>query len=134
MAFVIDASVAVKWVLNEPDSATALGVGRYRLLAPDLLDTECASVLWKSARRGQISAAEATERLAVIAEAPIERMPLPVLLPGAMRLALQCGHPVYDCLYVEAALWTRMPLITADRRLAALEVPGCEIRLLEAFL
>lgn len=133
MAFVVDASVVVKWVLHEPDSDAALELGRYRLLAPDLLDTECASVLWKVARRGGLSAAEAAERLEVIGEAGIERLPGAALLPGALRHALRLGHPVYDCLYLEAAILTGLPLVTTDRRLAALAVPGCSVRLLETF-
>jgi predicted nucleic acid-binding protein len=133
VAFVVDASVVVKWVLEEPDSEIAVGLGRHPLLAPSLLHTECASVLWKAARRGFITAEQATERLAVICEAGIDRMPDSVLLPGAMGHALRLGHPIYDCLYIEAALWARMPLVTADRRLAAMDVPGCEIRLLESF-
>jgi predicted nucleic acid-binding protein len=133
VAFVVDASVVAKWVLQEPDSDAAVELGRHRLLAPGLLHTECASILWKAARRGDLSPEQATERLALINEAGIERMPDSVLLPGAMGHALRLGHPIYDCLYIEAALWARMPLVTADRRLAGLIVPGCEIRLLETF-
>jgi predicted nucleic acid-binding protein len=133
VAFVVDASVVVKWVLDEPDSEVAAGLGKYPLLAPGLLHTECASVLWKAARRGFITREQAAERLAVISEAGIERMPDSVLLPGAMRHALRLSHPIYDCLYVEAALWARMPLVTADRRLVSLSVPDCRILALESF-
>ena len=133
MAFVVDASVIVKWVLAEADSDAALELGRYRLVAPDLLDTECASVLWKAARRGDLLPAEATERVALIGEAAIERLPGSVLLPGAMRHALRLGHPVYGCLYLEAALWTGLPLVTADRRLGRLDLPGCQVRTLDSF-
>jgi predicted nucleic acid-binding protein len=133
VAFIVDASVVVKWVLAEADSAAAIALGRHRLLAPDLLDIECASVLWKAARRGELLPAEAAERLALIGEAAIERLPGSVLLPGAMRHALQLRHPIYDCLYLEAAIWTGLPLVTADRRLGQLDVPGCRIRLLDSF-
>ncbi|MGG5819328.1 type II toxin-antitoxin system VapC family toxin [Falsiroseomonas sp. HW251] len=127
MAFVVDASVVVKWVLDEPDSEAAVAVGQQRLLAPDLLDTECASVLWKAARRGELTPAEAEERLAIIAEADVERLPSAVLLAGAMRHALQLGHPVYDCLYIEAAARLGLPLVTADRRLGRLAPPGVQV-------
>ncbi len=133
MAFVVDASVVVKWFMAEPDSDAALALGRHRLLAPELLDLECASVLWKAARRGELSPNEAAERLDAIGEAAIERLPDAVLLPGALRHALRLGHPVYDCLYIEAAAWTGLPLVTADRKLAGLARPGCDIRLLDTF-
>jgi predicted nucleic acid-binding protein len=45
--FVIDASVAVKWVLAEPDSVQALALRQHDLAAPELLVAECANVLWK---------------------------------------------------------------------------------------
>jgi predicted nucleic acid-binding protein len=49
--FVIDASVAIKWLVDEPGTAAALSLRRHRLLAPDLLIAECANVLWKKVRR-----------------------------------------------------------------------------------
>ena len=45
--FVIDASVAIKWVVEEPGTPEALLLRRHRLLAPDLLMAECANILWK---------------------------------------------------------------------------------------
>ncbi len=44
---VIDASVAVKWVIDEHGTPEALSLLRHRLFAPDLLVAECAKVLWK---------------------------------------------------------------------------------------
>jgi predicted nucleic acid-binding protein len=44
---VIDASVAVKWVVEEPGTQEALLLRQHRLLAPDLLVAECANILWK---------------------------------------------------------------------------------------
>src|SRR6266404_5666664 len=50
---VIDASVALKWVIEEDGSeaATALLVGDV-LAAPDFVVIECANVLWAKTRRG----------------------------------------------------------------------------------
>ncbi len=51
---VIDASVAIKWVLAEPDSATAeaLLTSGARLMAPDLLVTEVVNAAWNAWCRG----------------------------------------------------------------------------------
>ena len=43
---VIDASVAIKWVVPEPGTIDALALlDRFELRAPDLLVAECADVL-----------------------------------------------------------------------------------------
>ena len=53
MTFVIDASVALKWVIEEDDSETAIALlTQDALAAPDLLVIECGNVLWAKARRG----------------------------------------------------------------------------------
>lgn len=47
MTLVIDASVALKWVLAKDESEAAQKlVADHALAAPDLLMVECANVLW----------------------------------------------------------------------------------------
>jgi predicted nucleic acid-binding protein len=46
-ALVIDASVAIKWVIDEPGTKEALSLLKHRLYAPDLLVAECGNILWK---------------------------------------------------------------------------------------
>ena len=48
-AAVIDACVAVKWVIQEAGSEEARRLFSARLEAPDLLLVECANILWKKA-------------------------------------------------------------------------------------
>ncbi len=55
----IDASVAIKWVVKEPGSAEAVLLLDRRLVAPDLLCPECANILWKKVARGDLSRDEA---------------------------------------------------------------------------
>ena len=43
----IDASVAIKWVVQEVGTQEALALRSNALLAPDLLILECANTLWK---------------------------------------------------------------------------------------
>ena len=115
---VIDASVAVKWVLDEPGSPQARRLAAARLEAPDLLLVECASVLWKKVQLGDLRQAEAAERLGLLNCAPVTWASSPDLLEAALRLALDLRHPVYDCLYLALALQLAIPLVTADRRFA----------------
>ena len=53
--FVVDASFAIKWVVDEAHTTQALLLRRHRLIAPDLLIAECANVLWKKVRRGELT-------------------------------------------------------------------------------
>lgn len=126
-AWVVDASIAAKWVLPEADSDVAARVSGGRLAAPELLDIECASILWKAVRRGELGPDEAFARFETLRDAPVGRMPNAALLPAAMAHALELGHPVHDCLYIAAAEMTGFPLVTADRRLRRLQVPGVRI-------
>jgi predicted nucleic acid-binding protein len=65
MKYVLDASVAVKWVLPEPDSPEALALrDAYRtqvheLIAPDTLPIEVAHALTRAERRKILRQSEA---------------------------------------------------------------------------
>jgi predicted nucleic acid-binding protein len=55
-ALVINASIAIKWVIEEEGTKEALALRNQALAAPDLLIAECANILWKKARRRKLSA------------------------------------------------------------------------------
>lgn len=123
MKYVLDASVAVKWVLPEPDSPQALTLeAEYRnqlqeLLAPDTFPVEVAHALTKAERRSLLLPGEAALRLArVLAYPPLLRSYLP-LLAKAVDLAAQARIGVYDCLYIVLARAEQCRVITADQRL-----------------
>ena len=115
MSFVVDASVALKWVLAEDgsDRARAL-LASETLLAPDLFWIECANVLLVKARRGALSAVDARDALAAIEAAPVSVIASRSLVHDAQRLAMELDHATYDCLYLAAALQERTHMITAD--------------------
>jgi predicted nucleic acid-binding protein len=54
---VVDANVAIKWILPEIYSWEALGLlqnEENQLLVPDFFFSECGNILWKRVRRGEI--------------------------------------------------------------------------------
>ena len=116
---VVDASVAIKWVVEEPGTAEALALRRYRLSAPDLLIPECANILWKKARRQEMSADEASLAARLLEHADVELIPMRRLLEPATRLAIQLDHPAYDCLYLALAHSTGCSFVTADAKFCA---------------
>ena len=58
--YVVDASVAAKWVIDEPGTRQALKLRPHVLSAPDLLIAECANIVWKKVRLGELSEPEAS--------------------------------------------------------------------------
>lgn len=118
-AAIVDASVAVKWVIEEEGSEMARRLSRIPLEAPDLLLVECANILWKKVRLGDLERAEATERLDRLLRAPVRLVASRELLPPALELSLELRHPIYDCLYLALAQRRGVPLVTADERLVS---------------
>lgn len=117
---VIDASVAVKWVLPEPDTPQALAAYRlYDLEAPWLLLPEVSNALWKHGRKGVVDAATA-EQMAVGLPRWVRLSVDSNLHAEALALANMHNHPVYDMIYVSLSRKRRIPLLTADLRLERL--------------
>jgi predicted nucleic acid-binding protein len=121
MSLIVDASIAVKWVVEEPGSAAAralLSDGE-RLIAPDLVLAEIANAVRKKLSRGIISREQAVVAARTAERAFDELVPMRLLAFSAIELALDLNHPVYDCFYLSLAARERLPLVTADDRLRA---------------
>ena len=68
----IDASVAVKWLVNEAFSdEAALLDNRATLIAPDILFAEATNALWALCRRGDITRQDFAEAVGVLKAAPV---------------------------------------------------------------
>ena len=121
--FVLDCSVAAKWVLPEPNCAPALRLfdryasGEISLIAPDLLLAEFASLLAKQTRRKLISAGQARKAFQLMTQCVPPLFDMRSRLSGALRLALQHHMSLWDCVYLDLALERNCSLLTADRRL-----------------
>ncbi len=116
---VVDASVAIKWVVQEPGTDAALAIRQCRLLAPDLLVAECANILWKKVRRGDLEAADAVLAGRLLERAGIELVPMRRMLERATSLSMLIDHPAYDCFYLALAEASDCDFVTADNRLMA---------------
>ena len=94
MKYVLDSSVALKWVLPEADSAKAIRLrdeyknGVHELLAPDIFMPEIANGLASAERQGRIKTGESAVLLLDVIRAAPAIHPTPPLLLRAMGLAI----------------------------------------------
>lgn len=119
--YVIDASVAVEYLLKTPIGLTLADlVERAPLFAPELLDAEVLSVLRGAVLGGRIEEGRAVAALDDLSVWPLDRIPNRTLA----RLAWRHLHNVsaYDAFYVAAARVHDATLLTADGRLS--RAPG----------
>ena len=114
---VVDASVAVKWLVPEVDTQAALLLlDGLRLLAPDLIIVECANILWKKVTRDNITASQASLAVETLRLAALDLRPMAGLMDSAVDLAIRLDHPAYDCFYLALAMAEGCPFVTADAR------------------
>jgi predicted nucleic acid-binding protein len=115
--FVIDASIAVKWVVEENGTAEALVLRQNaKLIAPELLVAECANILWKKVQRHELLKEEALLAARLLQGADIELLPTRSLLEAATQMSMEINHPAYDCLYLALAVDNECRCVTADER------------------
>ena len=117
---VLDASVAVDWLLPGPRSAVTLAFlqAGARRIAPDLIFAEFVSVAARFTRRGLTPGADtraAVERLPQLID---EVVPLSDLAAPAYDLATRYGFSAYDAVYLALAVRRSVRLVTTDGKLA----------------
>lgn len=120
---VVDASVAAKWVLTEPDTHLALDFlnDPVRRIAPSLIRVEVAGAVLRQLRTDTMTCEQAKaavtrwDRLA--SSIFVQLIDQEELLDNAITMALSIRHTVPDCFYLAAARQFDCRLITADRTL-----------------
>lgn len=115
---VVDASVALKWFVEEDGSPAALSLlaGADRLLAPELVIAEMCNAAWRMSRIGRMTKEQAAIVAAQAGQLFHERVPLDLLSARATEIALRLDHPAYDCFYLSLAEQRAAQVVTADRR------------------
>lgn len=126
---VVDASVAVKWLLPEAladDARTFLDIDE-QLTAPSLIQVEVAGAVTRKVRAGELDARLARTALDTWFEGLSSGFPILVYddvdLARAADLSLSLRHALPDCLYLAVAMRLGVPLLTADRRFEKLAMP-----------
>ena len=117
---VVDASVAVKWLLPEDGQDHALSIlhayqdERLDVVAPHLFVGEVGNVLWKWVVRRRLTGQQAQrcfDRLLIVSPILVHS---PDVSRSALELAVRHRQTVYDCLYLTTALSEKCDFVTAD--------------------
>ena len=120
MTLIVDASVAIKWAVEEDQSEEAQTLlERDDLAAPDLLIAEVAATLWKKELRREITSLQRAVAFSICARGIGELVPMKGLGERALELAVELSHPAYDCFYLALAEAREATFVTADQRLLA---------------
>lgn len=125
--FVLDASVAACWLLDDEDDADASAalerLGQEDALVPQLWHVEIRNCLLVARRRRRLSNNDLGERLRALAGLPV-RTDADFDPDSSFALADKHGLSLYDALYLNLAHRRGIPLATLDkalRRAAAAE-------------
>lgn len=115
---VVDASVVIKWYVTEIHTTEAekLLDGSYEIHAPELILPEFGSIIWKKARRNDLTEQEATQIISAFGKQDITFHSHQTLLKAAFAGAQASGQTVYDWSYLALAVSLSCEFVTADER------------------
>lgn len=115
---IVDASVAVQWIVEEDTSTLSDALLLRRDLAsPDLLLIEVANALRRKVWVGDISLDQAKAGLNLIRDKTRILKVQPELLDRALEMSHAMYHPIYDCIYLALAEANHAALVTYDQEL-----------------
>lgn len=124
--FVLDASVALAWFLDNPVSVYAVRVKRdllagARAVVPALWHLEMANGLVVAERRGILTATEASRSLIDIEHLTVQIETISDLVSArkALSTARSFLLSAYDAVYLDTARQGGLPLATLDKSLRA---------------
>ncbi len=127
MKLVVDASVAVEYLLRTPLGLRVAGMlEQAHLLAPEVLDAEVLAVLRRYVLAGRLTEARAGEAVLDLGDWGVERLPHAPLLSDAWELRHNVA--AFDALYVAAAKQYEVPVVTADGPLSRAPVGGVVVQ------
>ena len=120
---VVDASVVVKWFIDEEGHLDALQLTKKssELKAPDIVFAEVAHVLRRKIRMNVISTAQAADAILILKSKIKTPVPSVDLIDTAFQISSAMDHSIYDAMYLACALNEPdgSTLVTADRKFAA---------------
>lgn len=116
--FVVDANVAIKWVLPEIHTETAASLlgEQHELLVPDFFFSEIGNILWKRVRQNEFSLEQAKSYIEAILSTELQTHSSQSLIVLAIEIAVRVQQSVYDSIYLALAITHQCQMVTADQR------------------
>ncbi len=116
MKFVVDASVVVKWFVEEEGQPEALAILERgdECFAPDHMLVEVAGAFDKKLKAGAVTREQVVEAIAAV-QAKMALVAGTRLIEAALDLASELGHPLADCLYLACAIELDACVVSADK-------------------
>lgn len=119
-AIVLDASLALAWMLSEPGPAADLppaAVAERVTWVPAIWEAECVNAILQAERAGRLGRLDAAVAVAEVGGFPVLLDSEPPSAPALLALARQYGLSAYDAMYLELAKRLACPLATLDTAL-----------------
>jgi len=127
MSFVLDNSVAMRWLLGTTKPEESVYAGKVlevlaagQAMVPSLWALEVANVIAKAESKGQVTEARSQTFLALLARLNIvdDKATVAHALGDTLNLARRYKLSAYDAAYLELAMRKGLPLATLDAELA----------------
>jgi len=125
MKYVLDSSVAFKWVVPETDSDKAdrlrdgVRAAVHETFAPDIFPAELAHALTRAERQGRILVGQAKLFWDDVMTTPPRLFPSSPLARRAIEISSTMRIGAYDCLYVALSEREGCEFVTADAKLVS---------------
>lgn len=118
-SFVLDASIAAKWIFLEKnsDKAEKLLENNFGFIVPDLFYIEMDSIIGKKVRRRELEASDAHRKRNQVQRIAADVVYHQTLAKLAFDISISLPVTMYDGLYLALAVEKQSVLWTADDRL-----------------
>lgn len=117
MKFVVDASVIIAVIANEPEKEQLIEITKGAdLLAPSSIHWEIGNAFSAMINRGRVSLEQALDAIEIYRQIPIRFTE--VELENTLAIVAELGIYAYDAYLLRCAIKYQTALITLDRKLA----------------
>jgi|AntRauTorcE11898_2_1112593.scaffolds.fasta_scaffold08513_3 predicted nucleic acid-binding protein len=117
--YVLDASLAAKWIFLEKDSdkAEQLLETHFGFIVPDLFYVEMDSIIGKKVRKNELDASEAPQKREQVRRIATDVIYHKTVADLAFEISISLPVTLYDAFYLSLAVEKKTVMWTADDRL-----------------